>query len=188
MKRPWDGERYLKVFSNVRKAMPECSIRTTFIVGFPGETEAEFQYMLDFAAEARLDRVGAFVFSREPGTPAYDMAGQVLAKTKKARFDRIMTQQQEISLAINKNWLGKEIAVLIEDVREGWRIGRSHRDAPEIDGLVFLRGTGTPGQIVKAKVTDAEPYDLYGHAVRAGSAGRDASMKPLRQASPAQRL
>ncbi len=186
MKRPWDGERYLKVFDKVRAAMPDCAIRTTFIVGFPGETEDEFQYMLDFTASARLDRVGAFVFSREPGTPAHDMEGQVPFRVKRQRYDRIMTLQQGISTAINESWIGRELDVLIEDERQGWLIGRSHRDAPEIDGMVFVRGKAERGQIVRVKVTDAEPYDLYGQTLRfQSSAGR---RTPLRMAEPARPL
>jgi ribosomal protein S12 methylthiotransferase len=185
MKRPWDGERYLKLFDKVRAAMPNCSIRTTFIVGFPGETEEEFQYLMDFSKSARLDRVGAFVFSKEPGTPAHDMEAQVPFRVKRLRYDRIMTQQQEISLAINQGWIGKEIGVLVEDYRQGWNIGRSHRDAPEIDGLVFLKGKASVGEIVKAKVTDAEPYDLYAQSVRFSSS---MARMPLRMAEPARPL
>jgi ribosomal protein S12 methylthiotransferase len=161
MKRPWDGERYLRLFEKVRAAMPNCAIRTTFIVGFPGETEEEFQALLDFCKVARMDRVGAFVFSREPGTPSYDMEGQVPFRIKRERFDRLMRSQQRISLEINQGWIGNELDVLIEDVREGRRIGRSHRDAPEIDGLVFVDSEAKPGEIVKATVTAADHYDLF---------------------------
>lgn len=179
MKRPWDGERYLRLFEKVRAAMPDCAIRTTFIVGFPGETKEEFRYLMDFANAARLDRVGAFVFSKEPGTPAHDMEGQVSFREKRERYDALMTQQQQISLEVNEAWIGREIDVLVEDVQQGWRIGRSHRDAPEIDGMVFLKGNASVGEIVRAKVTDAEPYDLYAsRAVRP-------NLMSLRQAEPA---
>lgn len=182
MKRPWDGDRYLKLFEKVRAAMPDAAIRTTFIVGFPGETEAEFDYLLDFAKAARLDRVGAFAFSREPGTPSFDMDGQVPFRVKRRRYDRLMTLQQGISSEINESWVGREMRVLVEDHQEGWLVGRSHRDAPEIDGLVFVDGEAAPGSFVTVKVTSAEPYDLYARASSAPSKVR--RMVQLRQSAP----
>lgn len=161
MKRPWEGERYLKLFEKVRVAMPEAAIRTTFIVGFPGETDEEFQSLLDFNAAAKLDRVGAFVFSREPGTPSFEMEDQVPFRVKRERFEALMNAQQKVSLAINQSWIGKTLPVLIDDVREGWRVGRSFRDAPEIDGLVYVQCDAQPGEIITATVADAEPYDLF---------------------------
>lgn len=166
MKRPWDGERYLQLFEKLRVAMPDCAIRTTFIVGFPGETDDEFEYLMEFIERARLDRVGAFLYSREPGTPSHDFEGQVPFRVKRARYDRLMSTQQGISLAINESWVGRSLPVLVEEVRDGWAIGRSHRDAPEIDGLVYARGEAAPGEMVTVKVTDAEPYDLYGELER----------------------
>lgn len=184
MKRPWDGERYLRLFEKVRAAMPDCAIRTTFIVGFPGETAEEFEYLLDFTRQARLDRVGAFVFSREPGTPAHDMDAQVSPKVKRERYDRLMRLQQGISRDVNEGWVGREIDVLIEDSREGWLIGRSHRDAPEIDGMVFVQGEAELGQIVRARVTAAEEYDLYAELSRV-PVGVGKRLAHLRQARPA---
>lgn len=187
MHRPWDGERYLRLFEKVRAAMPDCAIRTTFIVGFPGETEEEFQHLLDFTQAARLDRVGAFLFSKEPGTPSFDMENQVSPRIKQARYDKLMRLQQGISLEKNEAWIGKDLDVLIEDSRDGWLIGRSHRDAPEIDGLVFVQGGGTPGQIVTARVTGAEHYDLYAETTRVPVvAGR--KLQTLRMAGPARPL
>lgn len=183
MKRPWDGERYLRLFEKLRAAMPECAIRTTFIVGFPGETEEEFSYLMDFVRSARLDRVGAFTFSREPGTPSYDVPDQVAERVKKQRYDRLMTLQQGISLEMNQQWIGKSIRMLIEETRDGWLVGRSHRDAPDIDGLVFARGKTEPGQIVEVEVTDAEPYDLYGQLAGASVQPRK-SLSALRMAGP----
>jgi ribosomal protein S12 methylthiotransferase len=187
MKRPWDGERYLNVFEKVRAAMPNVAIRTTFIVGFPGETEKEFSYLLDFVRQARLDRVGAFVFSREPGTPAHEMEGQIPFRVKRSRYDQLMTLQQGISLEVNQGWLRKTLDVLVEDSQDGWLIGRSHRDAPEIDGLVFTEGKAEPGQMIKAEVTGAEPYDLYARQVGGASLVRRKLM-PIRQAAPAAKL
>jgi ribosomal protein S12 methylthiotransferase len=183
MKRPWDGERYLALIEKVRKAMPDVAIRTTFIVGFPGETQEEFDYLIDFTKAARLDRVGAFLFSREPGTPSHDMENQVTFKHKRERFDRLMTIQQKISLEVNQSWIGKSLKVLVEDERDGWLIGRSHRDAPEIDGLVFFRGTAQPGDWVDVDVNEAEAYDLFG--VQSGSGIKAKKrMEPLRMAAP----
>jgi ribosomal protein S12 methylthiotransferase len=168
MRRPWDGERYLRLFEKLRAAMPEAAIRTTFIVGFPGETEEEFEYLLEFIRAARLDRVGAFQFSREPGTPSFDMEGQVPTRVRQLRYDRLMRVQQKISLEKNQEWIGKSLKVLIEseasteDRRSSILVGRSHRDAPEIDGLVYVQGEAGLGEIVDVQVDAAEPYDLFG--------------------------
>jgi len=187
MKRPWDGERYLRLFEKLRVAMPDCAIRTTYIVGFPGETQEEFDYLLHFTKESRLDRVGAFVFSKEPGTPAHDMEGQLAPRIKRERYDKIMRAQQKISLEVNEGWVGRDIDVLIEDSRDGWLVGRSHRDAPEIDGMVFVQGEAAPGQIVRARVTGAEEYDLYADLQRV-PVGAGKKLMPLRQAQPARPL
>jgi ribosomal protein S12 methylthiotransferase len=183
MKRPWDGDRYLKVFEKVRAAMPEVAIRTTFIVGFPGETDEEFASLLSFVEEARLDRVGAFVYSREPGTPSFEMENQVPFRVKRNRFDQLMTLQQRVSREVNESYIGREIDVLIEDVVEGWRVGRSHRDAPEIDGLVFVEDAGPTGEIVRVTVTGAEEYDLFGAEV-GKKRERKRDLKQLRMAAP----
>jgi ribosomal protein S12 methylthiotransferase len=185
MKRPWDGERYLRLFDKVRAAMPECAIRTTFIVGFPGETEEEFAYLLDFVRQARMDRVGAFLFSQEPTTPSFDMPDQVPEAVKRERFDRLMTLQQGISLEINAGWVGRRMRVLVEERAPGMGVlvTRSHRDAPEIDGYVFAEGRAEPGQMVEVQVTGAEPYDLYG-AVQGAPAAADQGLRSLRMAMP----
>jgi ribosomal protein S12 methylthiotransferase len=184
MKRPWEGERYLRLFEKVRAAMPDAAIRTTFIVGFPGETEEEFGDLLDFVRASQLDRVGAFLFSKEPTTPSFDMEGQVAPRVKQERYDRLMRLQQGISLAKNEAWIGRELEVLVEDTREGWLVGRSFRDAPEIDGLVFVQGEATPGSFVSARIEGAEPYDLYARSERDPIApGR--KLTSLRMASPA---
>lgn len=187
MHRPWDGDRYLRLFEKVRAAMPDCAIRTTFIVGFPGETDAEFQHVLDFTKAARLDRVGAFTFSKEPGTPAHDLDGQVAPRIKQERYDKLMRLQQKISLEKNEAWIGRDLDVLVEDAKDGWLVGRSFRDAPEIDGLVFVQGEAQPGQILTARVNGAEHYDLYAqsHMVPV-TAGR--KMTALRMAGPGRPL
>lgn len=175
MKRPWDGERYLKLFEKLRRAMPHCAIRTTFIVGFPGETKEEFDYLLAFARAAKMDRVGAFLFSRESGTPSFDMPDQVTEDEKQRRFDALMRLQQGISRKINRGYVGRELEVLVEGRQGDWRLGRSYRDAPEIDGWVFLRGKAAAGDLVRAKITAGEEYDLFGEICGA---------RPRRQLTP----
>jgi ribosomal protein S12 methylthiotransferase len=165
MRRPGDGATYLRLIQRLRDAKPAIAIRTTFIVGFPGETEAAFQELLDFLQQAQLDRVGAFLYSRERGTPAAEMPHQVPFRVKRERYDRLMRAQQPISLARNREWVGKEMTVLIEGYSEDGRyaIGRSHRDAPEVDGLVYVRQCNTPpGEFVAVQIEQADVYDLLG--------------------------
>ncbi|GIV03138.1 MAG: ribosomal protein S12 methylthiotransferase RimO [Fimbriimonadales bacterium] len=163
MKRPWDGERYLRLFEKLRAAMPDCAIRTTFIVGFPGETDEHFAYLLDWLRQARLDRVGAFLYSREPGTPAAEMPNQVPARIKRQRYDALMRTQQRISLEKNQAWIGRKLDVLIEaHAEDGLSIGRSFRDAPEIDGVVYVEGHHRPGEFVNVEIAGAAEYDLFG--------------------------
>lgn len=181
MKRPWDGERYLKIFEKVRTRIPNVAIRTTFIVGFPGETQTEFDYLLDFVREAKLDRVGAFQFSREPGTPSFDMPGQVLSKVKKDRYDRLMRAQSPVSLGINKKRLGQTIRVLVDESKDGWIAGRSYRDAPEIDGWVYAQGSVPSGSFARVQITEAKEHDLIG--VLDGFTATKARMVPLQMAS-----
>jgi len=181
MKRPWDGARYLALIEKVRSAMPDVAIRTTFIVGFPGETEAEFGSLLDFVRDARLDRVGAFTFSREPGTPAFDMPDQVPSKVKRERYDRLMRMQASISLLKNKAWEGRTVSVLVDECKDGWVAGRSFRDAPEIDGWVYAQGSAVPGSFVEVTVTDGQQHDLYGHL--AGVEAPKKRLVPLQMAA-----
>ncbi len=165
MRRPGDGTTYLKMIRKLREAMPTIAIRTTFIVGFPGETDAHFQYLLDFLYEAELDRVGAFLYSREKGTPSALMDDQVPFRVKRARFDQLMRAQQPISYRKNQEWVGKTMRVLIEGYSEDgkWAIGRSHRDAPDVDGLVYVRdGRVEAGSFVEVLIERADVYDVYG--------------------------
>lgn len=182
MKRPWDGDRYLKVFERVRAAIPAVTIRTTFIVGFPGETNEEFEHLLEFTKAARLDRVGAFTYSREPGTPSYEMPGQIPFRTKQQRYDRLMRAQRPISLEINESWIGKDIKVLVDESKNGWVAGRSFRDAPEIDGWVYGQGVAVPGSFINVTVTEAKEYDLYGHI--SGFESPKRTLQPLQMAGP----
>lgn len=183
MKRPWDGERYLALFAKVREAIPHAAIRSTFIVGFPGETDEEFSYLVDWLREAKLDRVGAFTFSREPGTPSHDMPGQVPFRKKRERFDKLMKTQTIISRAINRSWEGKTIEVLVDESRDGWIAGRSFRDAPEIDGWVYGQGEAEPGTFVTVHVAEGTDHDLYGTLAGAPPA-RGRRLAPLQMAAP----
>jgi ribosomal protein S12 methylthiotransferase len=165
MNRPGDGDGYLRLIDRLRRAIPGIAIRTTFLIGFPGETHKAYDRLLEFVDEAQLDRAGAFVFSAEAGTPAAEMPDQVPAEAARERLHQLMVRQQAISLARNREFVGKQVEVLVESrgPSQGTWVGRSYRDAPEIDGSVILR-TGRrrvqPGQFVPAEVTEAEPYDL----------------------------
>jgi ribosomal protein S12 methylthiotransferase len=140
--------------------MPDAALRTTFIVGYPGETEAEFQGLLDFMAAVEFDRVGAFTFSPEPGTPAFDLPGQVGEEIKQARWERLMAFQQPISLKRNQHMVGRRLDVLVDGAGDGVSISRSYRDAPEIDGYVVVEKELPVGQMASVLVTGAMAYDL----------------------------
>jgi len=188
MKRPWDGERYLRLFDDIRRAMPDAAIRTTFIVGFPGETEEHFEYLLRFILDAHLDRVGAFTYSPEHGTPSCGFANQLTEEVKQERYDRLMQTQQTISLQKNRDWIGRKLSVLLEGFTDdGWLLGRSHRDAPEIDGLVFVEEAKgmRPGDLIETTVIDAAEYDLF---ATAHSVAGQRRRIPLRQAAPTRPL
>ncbi len=160
MRRPHNVDRLLSWMAQYRQAMPGAVLRTTFIVGYPGETEAEFQGLLDFMAEVQFDRVGAFKFSPEPGTPAFDLPDQIDEATKQARWERLMTFQQPISLERNRQMVGQKLDVLVDGAGDGVSITRSYRDAPEIDGYVVVEKELPIGQMVPVLVTGAMEYDL----------------------------
>ncbi|MGA9696854.1 MAG: 30S ribosomal protein S12 methylthiotransferase RimO [Dehalococcoidales bacterium] len=162
MQRPANVSWVHKTVEKMRKAIPDLALRTTFIVGYPGETEAEFQTLLDFIEELRFDRVGAFEFSFEPGTACEPLGDTVPAAVKKERFNRLMEKQQKISLEINKTFIGRKLDVLFEGYGQGVSVGRSYRDAPEIDGLVLVKGEIPAGQMLPVQITEAMPYDLGG--------------------------
>ena len=168
MRRPAHQEKVLDRIKSWRKACPDLTIRSTFIVGFPGETEDDFNFMLDWLDEAELDRVGCFKYEPVAGAKANEIAEHVDEDEKQDRWDRFMEHQRLISERRMAKKVGKTIEVLIDEVDEDGAIGRSHADAPEIDGNVFLDGeTGLKaGDLVKVKVTQAEDYDLWGDIVR----------------------
>jgi ribosomal protein S12 methylthiotransferase len=153
--------------------MPEIAIRTTFIVGYPGETEEEFQELYDFVKEHEFDRVGVFQYSQEEGTPAALLAEQVPTKIKKQRYDRLMTLQQEVSLKKNRALVGKNLRMLCEGASEenDWVMqGRLYSQAPEIDGVTYLSVGGgtkmeTVGEFLDVKIIEAHEYDLVAEVV-----------------------
>ena len=165
MRRPANVDGVRDTVSALRDRMPGVAIRTTFVVGYPGETEAEFAALVDFVEEMRFDRVGVFTYSHEEGTPAAALADDVSPEIKAARRDQLMAVQQPISLAQNQALVGQVLDVLVEGVGEGLSIGRSYRDAPEIDGLVLVEDEILPGEMVPVEITRALEYDLVGRVV-----------------------
>lgn len=167
MKRPANEEKVLERIHRWRDQCPDLSLRSTFIVGFPGETEQQFAYLLDWLKEAQLDRVGCFKYEAVDGAPANALPGAVPEAIKQERWERLMEAQQAISAARLQNKVGRTLPVLIDEVDEDGAIGRSTADAPEIDGNVFLDGEFglQPGDLVKARVIEAEKYDLVAELV-----------------------
>jgi len=162
MRRPSNIDWVHRTLGKMRATIPNLSIRTTFIVGYPGETEEEFQALIDFVQETRFDRVGTFQFSFEPGTTSEPLGDPISAEVKQERYERLMELQQGISLQVNQSYVGKTLDVLVEGGDRGIVIGRSYRDAPEIDGMVFIEGNAPIGEIVPVRITGALAYDLTG--------------------------
>jgi ribosomal protein S12 methylthiotransferase len=170
MRRPPDADRTRQIIRDLRAAMPDFAIRSTFIVGFPGETRAEFESLKAFLAEMQLDRVGVFRYSQEPDTHAATLPGQIRDNVKEKRWHEVMQLQQKISLRRNQSWEGRMIQMLVEGQGESddgspLVVGRSFRDAPEVDGQVFAWGSAPVGQFVDVRVTQALEYDLWGELV-----------------------
>jgi ribosomal protein S12 methylthiotransferase len=162
MKRPANIDWVHKTLAKMRAAISDLSIRTTFIVGYPGETDEEYQALYDFVDETRFDRVGAFQFSFEPGTTSAPLGDPVPASVKQERYEHLMELQQNISLQVNQSYVGKTLDVLVEGFDNGISIGRSYRDAPEIDGMVLIEGKAKVGEIVPVRISGAMTYDLTG--------------------------
>ncbi len=163
MKRP--SIDYRKFIKKLRQKIKNVSIRTTFIVGYPGETEEEFQDLYDFIKDTKFDKAGVFAYSREKNTYAYSLKPQVKANIKQKRRNALMKLQKNISLEINKKYINKKIQCIIEEIHSnGDVIARSYKDAPEIDGLVYIKTDEylTPGEIVDIKIKKATHYDMYG--------------------------
>jgi ribosomal protein S12 methylthiotransferase len=162
MRRPANVDWVYRTLGKLRAALPDIAIRTTFIVGFPGETETEFEALLKFVADLRFDRVGCFKYSYEPTTVSGALEGQVPEEVKTERFERLMEMQQQVSLARNQAQVGRTLDVLIEGHGDGLTLGRTYRDAPEIDGMVILEGQAPIGEFVPVKISGAMTYDLTG--------------------------
>lgn len=166
MRRPSNMEDVRQTVANVRDKIPDICLRTTFLVGFPGETDDEFAALLKFVEETRFDRVGVFTYSHEPGTPAAALPDDVPEDVKAARLDTLMKTQQPISLEKNRALVGKRLPILLEGAGEGLTIGRSYRDAPEIDGLVLIeRDDLRLHRFAQVEITEAMVYDLKGRVV-----------------------
>jgi ribosomal protein S12 methylthiotransferase len=162
MRRPANLEWVYHTLHKMRAALPDLALRSTFIVGYPGETEEEFQALVDFIQEIRFDRVGTFQFSFEPGTPSEPLGDPLPVEVKQERYERLMELQQAISLEKNQAFVGKTLDVLVEGVGDGLSLGRSYRDAPEIDGLVIVEGELPVGEMLPVRITGAMMYDLTG--------------------------
>lgn len=166
MKRPGKIDRTLERIKQWREICPDLTLRSTFIVGFPGETEEDFQILLDFLKEAQLDRVGCFKFSPVEGAPATEMTDQVPEDVKEERFHRFMQLQQEISAERLKQKIGQTLDVIVDEIDDEGIIGRTKADAPEVDGLVYIENlSGAPvkvGEFIKVTITHSDEYDLWG--------------------------
>lgn len=154
----------LKLIEKIRKVIPQVALRTSVIAGFPSESDREFKELLAFLEEARFERLGAFIYSREEGTPAYNFEKQLPQKIKSERLDAIMSLQQRISEENNRDFFGKTIQVLIDEKGNDYYLGRSQYDAPEVDGVVYVKSGRTlkPGEFVRVKITATMEYDLSG--------------------------
>ncbi len=171
MRRPDDIDSVRRLVEDLRTAIPDIALRTTFIVGFPGETEAQFLTLLDFVNAMRFDRVGVFTYSHENGTAAAQFPDDVPPEAKEERREALMLTQQSISRRKNSAFIGKRMEVLLEGTGDGVTVGRSYRDAPEIDGIVLIREQLHPNRLVTVKITDALEYDLIGRVVRTNPRG-----------------
>lgn len=163
MKRP--AIDYRKFIKKIRKNIKNVAIRTTFIVGYPAETEEEYQDLYNFIKEVKFDKVGVFAYSREKGTYAYNLKPQIKQSVKNQRKRELMKLQKEISLEVNKTFIGKTIPCIVEEIHSNNKVvARSYKDAPEVDGLVYIKTKEflTPGDIVDVKITRVTNYDMYG--------------------------
>jgi len=183
MRRETDGAHIRRLVEQFRREVPGITIRTTFVVGFPGETDAQVEELADFLQEARFERVGMFPYSPEPKTPSEKMPVQVPEAVKRGRLDRLMKIQRQIASETHERWLGREMEILVEEREtsssrkrgsdsrllgnDAWYLGRTAADAPEVDGQVFLHSPmpQEPGRLVKARITDTYEYDLVAEAV-----------------------
>ncbi|GAB4524697.1 MAG: 30S ribosomal protein S12 methylthiotransferase RimO [Pleurocapsa sp.] len=164
MNRPWQGRVNDAIIERIKQELPEAVLRTTFIVGFPGETDEHFQHLVQFVQRHQFHHVGVFTFSPEEETPAFTMDNQIAPEISSERRDILMEVQQPIAAAKNRALVGQTVEVLIEqeNLSTGQLIGRSPQFAPEVDGLVYVRGSASLGSIIPVNITAADVYDLYG--------------------------
>ena len=171
MKRPASGERHLEQIQRWRKMCPDITIRSTFITGFPGETEEEFQYLLDFLKEAKIDRLGCFPYSPVEGAPANALPGAVPEEVREERRARLMQLQEGISFERLQGKIGKTLRVLVDETIRGGAVGRSSADAPELDGVVYIRKPKgmrrklLPGEFINVRIEESDAHDLWGQFV-----------------------
>jgi len=169
MNRPVSEKDVRELLGRLREEVPGITLRTSLMVGFPGETEKKFQKLLEFVRETRFDLLGVFRYSREEGTAAAEMKGQVSERIKARRYHQIMRLQKQISLRKQKKQIGSRVEVLVERPGKSTNVlweGRTQGQAPEVDGITFLtKGTCRPGEIVKVQITEATSYDLYGEVL-----------------------
>ena len=164
MNRKTSKYQLLKLIDRIRKIIPHVALRTSIIVGFPGETDKEFRELLKFIRDIKFERLGAFKYSREEGTAAYSLSGQVPEKIKLSRLDQVMSCQKEVASLVNSRFMGNRLKVLIDECTDGGYLGRTEFDAPEVDGTVYIKSNSTlcPGHFVQVKITDTLEYDLVG--------------------------
>lgn len=156
---------YREMIANIRKRIPNVAIRTAFIVGYPGETEKEFEHLYEFIKDMKFNKLGVFEYSREKGTPSYNMKPQISKKVMKERRNKLMELQQGISKSINESFIGKTMPCIIESFTdEGYVVARTQNDAPEVDGVVYIKTDEplVPGDIENVKIVDCDEYDLIG--------------------------
>jgi len=164
MRRGITSRQTKELLSQLRKEIPELVLRTTFIVGYPGETEKDFQELCDFVEEFKFERMGTFIYSQEENTGSYDLGDPVPDEVKRTRQSRLMEIQREISAEKNGKLIGNELKILVESLSGDFYVGRSYRDAPEVDGEVLIPSNGNriiPGNFYIAEVYDSDEYDLF---------------------------
>jgi ribosomal protein S12 methylthiotransferase len=161
MKRETSSEHIENLVRRIRDGIPGIAIRTTFIVGFPGETEEEFEYLLDFIERTRFERLGVFTYSQEEGSRAAKMEGQLSSKVKEARYKKAMKLQQKIAAEIGRAQVGK----VVRAVADQPLVARGETDAPDIDGRILLKKAAPVGQFVNVRITGTQVYDLVGEVI-----------------------
>jgi ribosomal protein S12 methylthiotransferase len=172
MNRPVKKNYVISLINKLRDKIPNLTLRTTFMVGFPGETDQDFEELLNFVKEVRLERLGAFIFSKEEGTSAYNFSQQIPMRIKKERLEKLMITQQKISKEINSSYRGKEVEVLVDEISSGkskLAIGHTEVNAPEIDGKVIVKTDKVrAGEFIKVNIIETSEYDLVGEIIKCG--------------------